>query len=55
MVTLALVALALWFGFELGRKWDAGIREAEQEALEAETEARRSRGGVRLKTITIRR
>jgi hypothetical protein len=48
---LILVALALWFGFELGRKWHLGEVEAEQEIF-AET---RARGGVRLRSITIRR
>jgi hypothetical protein len=51
MITIILVALAFWFGFELGRKWDIGIKEAEVEAVQE----RQARGGVRLRPITIRR
>lgn len=52
LVWLIPILLASWFGFELGRKWDAGRAEAEQEEA---VEARESRGGVRLNRITIRR
>lgn len=51
MITLLLVLLGMYFGFELGRKWDAGKLEIEEEVVE---EVRR-RGGVRLRSITVRR
>lgn len=51
MITMLLVLLAMYFGFELGRKWDAGKMEAEEESLE---EVHR-RGGIRLRSITVRR
>ena len=51
LVWLVVVALALWFGFELGRKWHQGEEETE---LDAFVEAGR-RSGVRLNTITMRR
>ena len=51
LVAVLTVALALWFGFELGRKWELGKAEEEAEAL-AETHAS---GRVRLNTIRIRR
>lgn len=55
LVWMLTIALSLWFGFELGRKWEVGeaeeIREAEQEALEATRERR----GIRLNRISVRR
>lgn len=55
LVWLLTIAIALWFGFEIGRKWEVGeaeeIREAEQEALEATRERR----GIRLTRISVRR
>jgi hypothetical protein len=51
MTLLVMVTLALWFGFQLGRKWDMGERELEQEAA-ADIGERR---GIRLRTITVRR
>ncbi len=51
LVWLLTVALALWFGFELGRKWSAG----EEEADFTEREERTERGGVKLRRISIRR
>lgn len=52
LIWLLTVSLALWFGFELGRKWDAGQREAEAEAY---AERRQQQGGIRLSRIVIRR
>jgi hypothetical protein len=51
LVWIVVLGLGVWFGFELGRKWDAGIRELEAE----ETAQASARGGFRLKSITIRR
>lgn len=51
LVWLTVVGLALWFGFELGRKWDQGRDEIEME----EVAERSQRGGVRLRRIAVRR
>jgi len=51
LVWIVVVGVALWFGFELGRKWQLGVQEEELERHE-ET---RARGGIRLNTITVRR
>jgi hypothetical protein len=52
LIWLLTISLAGWFGFELGRKWDAG-----REEIVAEAEERREseRGGVRLNRIVMRR
>lgn len=52
LVWILTVAFAGWFGFCLGRKWDDGEREVEQEI---EEERRAARPGVKLRTISIRR
>jgi hypothetical protein len=51
LIWLLTISLAAWFGFELGRKWDEGRREEDLE----EYEESRSRGGIRMTTITMRR
>lgn len=51
LVWFATVAMAGWFGFELGRKWTAGEEEAElQEHID-----RQQGTGFRLNRITVRR
>jgi hypothetical protein len=55
LVWLLTVALALWFGFEFGRKWEVGVREEEEEALQEAAEATRERRGIRLTRLTVRR
>jgi hypothetical protein len=52
LVWLLTISLAGWFGFELGRKWDAGRVEEELEEYE---KAEAARGGIRLNRITVRR
>lgn len=51
LLILALIAIAFYFGFQIGRRWDAGERE---EAAE-EIEQLKQRGGIRLRPITVRR
>lgn len=56
LVWMLTIAIALWFGFEVGRKWQLGEAEEEREAEEAEAErAVTERRGVRLKRIAVRR
>jgi hypothetical protein len=52
MIAFICVALAAWFGFELGRKWTEG---QEEEVLEEAIEARERRPGVRLNRVVVRR
>lgn len=51
LVWITVILLAAVFGFCLGRRWDEGEKEAEAEEGMAAAE----RGGVRLRTITVRR
>jgi hypothetical protein len=51
MVTVIMVALALWFGFELGRHWSDGRLEIEVE----KHDRTHNRGKIRLNTMHIRR
>ena len=51
LVWFLTISLTAWFAFELGRKWTEGDAE---ELADAEEE-RRERGGIRMRSITIRR
>jgi hypothetical protein len=50
VITLILVALAFYFGFEIGRRWEAGVAEEELEAYQS-TQAT---GRIRLSSMRIR-
>jgi hypothetical protein len=50
MITIILVGIGGWFGYMIGRRISKG-----EEEIQVERAAPKPGGGVRLKTITIRR
>lgn len=50
-MTAILILLALYFGFEVGRRWEAGRREEELEAISSA----QATGRIRLTAMQIRR
>jgi len=56
LITVALAALAAFFGWLAGRRWERGRIELEREAhMEAAAKRGERNGSVRMKTIQIRR
>lgn len=55
LITLILMGISAYVGFEIGRKWELGEREEELERLEEQRERRSARGTVRLRPLRIRR
>jgi hypothetical protein len=55
MTTGIILALTAWLSFELGRRYQRGVREEELEVLEAKRDLAGRRGTVRLKPLRIRR
>ena len=56
LITVVLSALAAYFGWLAGRRWERGRIELENRAHEERAYARSVRsGGVRLTTMKIRR
>lgn len=55
LITLVLIALSAWVGFETGRRYQKGVKERFLDSLEVERERRGRRGTVQMKTLKIRR
>jgi len=55
MITVIVLLLVAWLSFELGRRYQRGVREEELEVLEAKRELAGRRGTVRLRPLKIRR
>lgn len=55
LIVLALMGLTAWVSFEIGRRYEVGLREQEAENLEEQRELRGRRGTVRLRPLRIRR
>jgi hypothetical protein len=55
LVTLILMAISAYVGFETGRRWTAGRKEIAAEKREEERFLRGRRGTVKLKSMKIRR